>query len=171
MSTRRLFQPALLAIIALSLAGCLNTSSEATFIDGRQLNPCSAGSYLVCKGNAAGCILDDRFYLSGTFPGERKFLVTTPQGDWKIQISVFLMERLSPGTETIVSWYEPGCTDEYVWRLSEDKLAGDLFERAGRDQTFEVEHPVVEAGDHLVTVWSDAVARYHLRATVLKQDN
>ena len=79
--------------------------------------------------------------------------------------------RLSPGTETEVTWFEPGCTDEYKYKLSKSAISGDLFEQAGRSQVFEVEQNVVEPGDHLVTVWSDAVCRYLLRVEVLLQDN
>jgi hypothetical protein len=77
--------------------------------------------------------------------------------------------RLAPGKETEIHWYEPGCTDEYLYKLSENKLEGDLFEQAGRDQVFSVAHPVIEAGDHLVTIYSDATCRYLLRVDVNRQ--
>jgi len=153
----------------LPLPGCLQGTSEATFIGGRDEDLCN-GVYHQCKGQTAGCVLDNDHYISGTFPGERKFLVETTQGDWKIVVLLFLAERLAPGTETEVRWYEPGCTDEYLFKLSKTKTAGDLFQQAGRDQVFEVEHPVIEAGDHLISVWSDAVCRYDLRIEVHKQD-
>jgi hypothetical protein len=158
----------LLASLSL-LAGCLEMTSEATFIDDRQEDLCN-GVFHQCKGQTAGCILDEKHYIAGTFPGERKFLVETTQGDWIVRVKLYLAERLSPGTETEVRWYEPGCTDEYKYQLSKHKLQGDLFEQAGRDQVFEVEQAVVEAGDHLISVWSDAVCRYDLRIEIIKQD-
>jgi hypothetical protein len=160
---------ALLVALVVGSVGCLDATSEATFIGGRDEDLCE-GVFHQCKGQTAGCLLDEQHYFTGTFPGERKVLVETTQGDWKIRVLLFLAERLSPGTETEVRWYEPGCTDEYKYQLSKDKLAGDLFEQAGRDQVFTVEHPVIEAGDHLVSVWSDAVCRFDLRIEIRKQD-
>ena len=131
-----------LPALALVASGCLEQTSEATFIGGADEEPCN-GVYLECKGQAAGCVLDEEHYIGGSFPGEVKFLVETPQGDWKIVVRLFLAERLSPGTETEVRWNEPGCTDEYRYRLSEHKELGDLFEQAGRDQVFEVDRFMV----------------------------
>ena len=127
------------------------------------------GVFPVCKGKFAGCAFDQDHYLQGTFPGSRKFLVETTHGDWVIKILIFLENRLSPGTETEIGWFEPGCTEEYRYQLSKNKIAGDLFEQAGRKQVFEVERAVVEAGDHLVEVYSDATCRYDLRVEILKQ--
>lgn len=168
-SLPRLFVTLLALLLGGAELGCLGTTSEATFIGGRQEDLCN-GVYHQCKGQTAGCILDEDHYIRGTFPGERKFLVETTTGDWKIKVLVFFAERLSPGTETEIRWYEPGCTDEYRYQLSKDQLAGDLFEQAGRDQVFEKENDVVEAGDHLVSIWSDSVTRYALRVEVLKQE-
>ena len=160
-----------LTLLCASLgAGCLGTTSEASFIGTREVDLCS-GSYYMCFGEVAGCKLDENYYLEGSFPGERKFTIETRSGDWKIRVLLFLKDpRLSPGTETEVTWYEPGCKDEYKYKLSKEKIAGDLFEQAGRDQVFEVEQNVTMPGDHLITVWSDAVVRYLLRVEILLQD-
>jgi len=158
-----------LAVVVLALTGCLQMTSEATFTGDRTEDLCN-GVFHQCKGQTAGCILDDAHFVRGTFPGERKLLVETTEGDWNIRILLFLAERLSPGTETEVRWYEPGCTDEYKFQISKNKLAGDLFEQAGRDQVFEVESAVIESGDHLVSIWSDATCRYALRIEVVKQE-
>jgi hypothetical protein len=151
-------------------ADSVPATPEAAYLGDRKADPCN-GVQAVCKGQTAGCTLDEKHYIEGTFPGERKLLVQTTQGDWKIRVLLFLKEQLSPGTETEISWYEPGCTDEYRWKLSDHSIQGDLFEQAGQDQIFEVEHAVVESGDHLVTVWSDAVCRYYLRIEVLPQNS
>jgi len=138
---------------------------DAGFIGNRSEDLC-AGVLTVCKGMTAGCILDDKHYIKGTFPGERKFLVSAASGK-KIRVLILLQNKLSPGTETEVSWFEPGCTDEYKYSLSKSGGGQDLFQAAGADDIFEVEHPVVDNGDHLVSVWSDAVAEYLLRVEVL----
>ncbi len=148
--------------------GCLNATSEATFIGGRDVDLCE-GVWNVCKGHTAGCILDEDHYIEGAFPGMRKFLVETTRGDWKIKVMLFLKDRLAPGNETEIRWYEPGCTDEYEYKLSKNKMAGDLFEQAGPSQMFEEEHAVIEPGDHLVSVWSDATCRYDLKIEINRQ--
>jgi hypothetical protein len=144
------------------LSGCLGATSEDYFIRGRVENPCT-GVWHACKGQTAGCVLDEEHYVRGTFPGQRKFIVVTPDGAWKIEVKLFLEDRLAPGTETEVHWFEPGCTDEYTYRLTEEKATTDLFELSGRDQVLEVQHSVHEGGDHLISVWSDATCRYDLR--------
>jgi hypothetical protein len=152
-----------------ALGGCLNATSEATFIGGRDQMLCD-GVWPVCKGKFAGCLFDQEHYLQGTFPGTRKFLVETIPGDWVIMVKLFLEDRLAPGTETEVQWYEPGCADEYRYQLSKNLVAGNLFEQAGRSQVFSVERAVVEAGDHLVEVYSDATCRYDLRVEIHKKE-
>jgi len=151
------------------LFGCIDATSEATFIGGRSEKICDA-VYPVCKGKVAGCTLDENYYLTGTFPGTRKFLVETPQGDWMLRVLLFLENRLSPGTETEIIWYEPGCADSYPYQISKDKLAGDLFQQAGNTQVFAKERPITEAGDHLVEVYSDSTCRYDLRIEVVKRE-
>lgn len=143
-------------------------SPEVRFIGGRTPIACG-GVYPQCKGLSAGCRLQDDQYIESQFPGGRKVLVNTPQGDWKIRVLLFLdpeSEPRSPGTETDVFWYEPGCADVYHYQLSRDRFAGDLFEKAGSNNVFEVEEGVVENGDHLVEISSDARVRYLLRVEV-----
>lgn len=159
-----------LVVLGASLAGgCLQGTSEATFLEDRKEILCE-GVWPVCSGKFAGCLLDEDHYITGTFPGGRKFLVETTPGDWVIRVLFFLEDRLAPGTETEVSWYEPGCSEEYRYQLSKDQYGGDLFEQAGPDQVFEVEHTVVDPGDHLIEIYSDATCRYDLRVELEKQD-
>ena len=153
----------------LAASGCLDMTSEATFIGGRSEVICD-GTWPVCKGKYAGCVLEEERYLTGTFPGTRKFIVRTIPGDYSIRVMLFLNVRLSPGTETEILWYEPGCAEEYRYQISQDKLAGDLFEQAGRSQVFAKERSVVDSGDHLVEVYSDATCRYDLRMALVKKE-
>ncbi|MCK5796747.1 MAG: hypothetical protein KAI47_06180 [Deltaproteobacteria bacterium] len=161
-----LLAPAILA------AGCFPGTSKAAFIAGADELRCS-GVYPVCQGQVAGCMLDNGHYLAGVFPGSRKFLVETPHGDWKIRVKLFLDPTVGPrfpGTDLEIAWFEPGCTDQYDFKLSKDNTtAGDLFERAGRDNVFSTEHSIVDPGDHLVTIFSDATTRYILKVELLKE--
>ena len=133
-------------------------AGDAGFTGNRSLSPCSE-LISPCKGMVAGCILDDKHYIEGSFPGSRKFMVTAAAGK-KIRVLILLLNKLSPGSWTEVSWYEPGCTDEYKHSVK------NLFSAAGADSVFEAEHGVVKNGDHLVTVFSDAVVKYLLRVEV-----
>lgn len=148
-------------------SGCfLPATSEQSFKSGANLDPCDQ-VIPICKGYSAGCVLTDDRYLEGNFPGRIQFLVETIPGDWIIRVSFFFAERRSPGTDTTVDWFEPGCTDQYRYQESKDRLSGDLFEKAGRDQVFEVEQGIAEYGDHLIEINSDATARYVIRTEVV----
>lgn len=155
----------------LATQGCLPATSRDAFVGDATEIKCD-GVWNVCLGQVAGCLLDENHYVTGAFPGSRKVLVETPPGDWKIRVKLFLDPEVTPrypGTETEISWYEPGCADQYRYQMSSDtSTTGDFFERAGRDNVFEVEHDVVESGDHLVTVYSDATTRYAIKVKVLK---
>ncbi|MCA9671137.1 MAG: hypothetical protein KC503_36315 [Myxococcales bacterium] len=155
-------------------SGCIPTSNEAAFTGDRSEIPCGSGAYPVCRGAYAGCILEENNYIRGTFPGSRKFLVTTKPGDWTIRILIFLDQQRAPGDLFEVNWFEPGCTDQYRYKLSDNSGTGgervDIFEKAGRDKVFEVEQPVVESGDHLVEIFADATARFVVRAVVVKTE-
>ncbi|MBK8480472.1 MAG: hypothetical protein IPL40_04785 [Proteobacteria bacterium] len=132
--------------------GCLPTTSEAAFTGGRGKKLCQ-GVYQTCLGKRAGCTLDEGSYLEGVFPGGQSVLVETAPGDWTIKVVLFLAPDgtgRSPGFETEVNWYEPGCTDQYRYQLSREIGAQDLFQRAGADNVFSVEETVIEPGDHLV---------------------
>ncbi|MFH1131912.1 MAG: hypothetical protein V1754_11295 [Pseudomonadota bacterium] len=160
----------LLAVVGLAFSGCLPGTSETAFLGGRAETNCS-GTYPVCKGKFAGCRLDDQHFVTGNFPGSRKLLVETAPGDWIIRVKIFLSDQLSPGTETEVSWYEPGCADQYRYQLTKEAFADDLFEKAGRDQVFEVEQGMAQPGDHLIEVYSDSTCRYALRIEAIRQEN
>jgi len=162
-----------MALVAglLATQGCLPATSKEAFVGDAVELKCD-GVWNVCLGQVAGCLLDEDHYISGTFPGSRKVLVTTPEGDWKIRVEIFLDPDVTPrfpGTETEISWFEPGCADQYRYQMSLDNTSsGDFFERAGRDNVFVVERDVEEFGDHLVTIYSDAITRYAVKTMVLK---
>lgn len=168
-------RPTALLLIAAALllgnTGCFPGTSEAAFVGDATEIRCD-NTIPHCLGLSAGCELREDQYLTGTFPGSRKFSVESPPGDWRIRVRLFLDPNVTPrfpGTDLEISWYEPGCADQYRFQLIKDNTtAGDLFERAGRDNVFEVEKSVVEPGDHLVTVFSDATTRYVLRVQLVK---
>ncbi len=169
---QRLLLSTLVVCCASLAAACFPATSKAAFIGDAEELRCG-GVYPVCQGQFAGCNLDEGHYVEGAFPGSRKVIVETPAGDWKIKVKLFLDPEVTPrfpGTEIEVSWFEPGCADQYRFLLSKDNTtAGDLFERAGRDNVFETQHSVIERGDHLVSVFSDATTRYVLKIALIQE--
>ena len=139
--------------LLLALAGC---TAEDVFIGDRALDPCD-GSWPVCTFRA-GCNLNEREYLEGAFPGSRRFIVET-DGEATIRVTVLFRNEISPGADTEIHWYEPGCFERYSYRSE----GADLFREAGSSGLLEKERAVYRPGDHLIEVFSDAVAGYLLR--------
>lgn len=156
-----------MAIFGLSiiLTACNLGTPEAVFRGDREKMFCD-GVFPQCQGKSGNCILDEYHYLTGNFPGTRRFIVETLPGDWVIKVLLFLDDRQYPGTETEIIWNEPGCKDQYRYLLSKDTEIGDLFQQAGAEQVFAKERPVVEAGDHLIEIYSDSTTRYDLRVEI-----
>ena len=153
MNTLRL----LLLLIALPLAGCL--SAEETFI-GAGLPILCDDAYYICNVTA-GCILDEDHYLEGVFPGTRRvvFVASVPEQD--VRVRFYLKEMEAPGTELMVRIFEPSCTMGTA-NSSASLTDVDLFEEAGDDRTIIFELSVLDDGEHLVEIFSDASATYLL---------
>ena len=149
---------ATVAAAATATAGC---SAEELFIGDRALDTCD-GNWPVCSFRA-GCTLDEREYLEGRFPGSRHFIVETP-GRAVIRVTAMFFAQVSPGADTEVHWYEPGCFERYSYTSE----GTDLFREAGNTGVLEKEHTVFREGDHLVEVFSDAVAEYLLKVDVVE---
>ena len=67
----------------------------------------------------------------------------------------------APGTELLVQMFEPNCTMGTA--NSRAVLTDvDLFEEAGDDRTIIFELSVLDDGEHLVEIFSDASATYLL---------
>jgi hypothetical protein len=153
------------AVSDLALQGDGLSAGKATFIGDRTEELCQS-TLPVCKGQTAGCMLDQQHYLQGTFPGGRKVLLETTSSGVTIRVMLLLEDKLSPGTETEVTWFGPGCSDLYTYKLSRDPQTSDLFKRAGAASVLTVEQEVEEEGDHLISVWSDAACKYVMRVDV-----
>jgi hypothetical protein len=168
----RYIGPLLLPIAAVFASACLPATSKDAFIGGRDLIVCE-GVFPLCRGKRASCRLDEESYIEGSFPGARQFMVETPDGNWNVRISLFLdpdVQPRSPGTDTDIYWYEPGCNTVHHFQLSVDEGNDDLFQEAGRDNVFEAEQVLRKTGDHLIEIASDSRTQYLLRADLLPID-
>ena len=145
------------ACLALVVGGC---SAEEVFIGDRKLDECD-GNWPVCTFRA-GCNLNTREYIEGVFPGSRRFIVET-EGRADIRVTMLFLSQVSPGADTEIHWYEPGCFERYSYTSE----GADLFREAGSSGIFEKQRTVFRTGDHLIEVFSDAVAEFLLKIEVV----
>jgi hypothetical protein len=134
-------------------------SAEDAFIGDRLLSLCNE-AYWICDV-PAGCVLDEKHYVEGVFPGVRRVVVVTEKEDVDVQVRLFLSKMDAPGTELLVQLYEPDCTVNPD--LGQAHLLDvDLFDKAGDDRTLLFDLNVVQIGEHLLEIYSDASMEYLL---------
>ena len=143
-------------VVGLSACG---VGPESNFTLGLDLDACDQ-TFSFC-GAPAGCILTPDDYIEGAFPGTRQFIVPT-LAEAVITVDIFFQTQVATGLDTEVRWSEPGCFDTYQYRSN----GRDIFLEAGNDRILSVSQQVFLEGDHLVEVFSDAVADYLLRVRV-----
>jgi hypothetical protein len=140
------------------LAGSCKSGEEA-FIGDRLLSLCNE-AYWICDV-PAGCVLDEKHYVEGVFPGVRRVVVVTKKQDQDVQVRLYLDVMESPGTELLVQLYEPDCTLNPD--LGQAHLVDvDLFEKAGDDRTLLFDLTALQQGEHLLEIYSDANMDYLL---------
>jgi hypothetical protein len=149
----------LLTLLALTV-GC-NVGSEATFIGTSQLDTC-VDEIPVCNTTAQCVMKEEDSYIEGEFPGQRAFIVPT-EGEAIIRVRIFWRERLGPGADTEIIWYEPACVQDYNY----ESQGADVFADSNDEYVFTKEQRVFRAGEHLLELRSDATAKYLLRTEVL----
>ena len=147
-----------LTLAAAACSAC-GVGPESNFTLGLDLERCDS-TFPVCQ-TTAGCILTPEEYLEGQFPGAREFIVPS-RAEAVITVDIFFRTQQSVGLDTEVLWSEPGCFDSYQYRSD----GRDIFTEAGNDRILSVSQQVFLEGDHLVQVFSDAVAEYLIRVRV-----
>ncbi len=145
-------------VLLLLLAGC-GLGAEDNFTLGLDEDRCD-GTFPICQ-TTAGCVMGSNKYLKGRFPGSRQFIVPAPE-EAVITVRIFFATQVATGVDTEILWHEPGCFDTYQY-LSE---GSDIFLAAGNDQVFEQSKQVFLDGDHLIEVFSDAIAEYAITVDV-----
>lgn len=150
------------ALLGVALAGC-GAGSLGNFTDGATLERCD-DTFPVCE-TTAGCVLGEGRYIEGRFPGQRQVIVSAPAGG-VISVQIFFLDQTAAGVDTEIRWHEPGCFDTYRWS-SEGQ---DIFILAGDSRVLEESQQVVESGDHLVEVFSDAVLDYLMKVEVTAEE-
>ncbi|RMG20136.1 MAG: hypothetical protein D6729_03550 [Deltaproteobacteria bacterium] len=149
---------ALLLLAAIALGGCF--SDEQIFAGGRIEDLCN-GVVPQCRLQA-GCVLDEAHFVRGRFPGEQRVVVRTERVDATLVVRLLLTKMIFPGTELLVEGFSPDCGNSDLEQL----VDVDLFEYAGDDRILEFHLEMGEAGDHLLSVYSDMDAEYLMTVTV-----
>lgn len=117
-------------------------------------------AYPVCD-LTAGCVLDDAHYLSGSFPGTRRFLVELDEEGTELTLTLLARELIAPGSELLVRMYEPDCTvDTQDGQVHLQDV--DLFEEVGDDRLIELQLIGSDSGEHMLELYSDASFSYLL---------
>ncbi len=93
-------------------------------------------------------------------------MIVETDGRADIRVTMLFLSQVSPGADTEIHWYEPGCFERYSYTSE----GADLFREAGNSGIFEKQRTVFRAGDHLIEVFSDAVADFLLKVDVLEAD-
>ena len=150
----------LLALVLLLLGSC--PDPEQLFVEGRLPDRCDA-SWPVCT-TTAGCVMSASSYLTGKFPGTRRFIVRT-DGPRSLSLVLYLKNQAATGQETRIVFYEAGCGTQAVATVS----GKDLFKEADADSTFRRQKDVFKKGDHLIEITSDATTEYLLRVEQKEQ--
>lgn len=147
-------------LLATVVSAC-GLSAQDNFTRGLSKDRCD-GTYPICA-STAGCVMGEKRYLEGSFPGGREVIVPAP-ADSIIVARLFFTSQVAHGQDTRILISEPGCIDTYEW-ASEGR---DIFLEAGSNRTIEVRQEVFLDGDHLLEVASDAVADYIVQVDVIK---
>lgn len=119
------------------------------------------GEWPACR-TTVGCIIGDRSYVQGRFPGSNKVLVQLFEPS-TVTISFFLSEIAGTGEETRISFYEAECRSRVRQVLTGRALVGEAENRGWVSR----EADLSDVGDHLIEFESDARARYFMKVDVL----
>jgi hypothetical protein len=145
-----------LLVLFASCAGLVND-----FTKGRSLDPCSGSNYPLCD-SVASCILDNTNFLRGHFPGDERQLVRTT-GPATVQLHFLLENVSSAGQQTLLTWYEPGCSSPFQLVVLGTVFVGEA-EQTGE---FVRSYDLLAAGDHQITYQSDANADYYFKVEII----
>jgi hypothetical protein len=143
--------------VLLPLVGC--QTPESAFVGDRLQDLCD-GAYYICNV-PAGCVLDEKHYVEGRFPGAQRVVLATDKSEVPVQVRIFFSAMEAPGTELLVQLYEPDCIIDKQ-HGSDSIENADIFEKAGDDATLIFDLKAQEEGEHLLEVYSDTSADFLL---------
>jgi hypothetical protein len=145
-------------VLSVSLSSCGGVQEQ--FIGSRILDACD-GQWNVCS-TTTGCILGDRSYVAGRFPGKNQVLVTLFEPS-QVTVGFFLSETSGAGLQTVVNFYEGSCASRKRVAVTGSAFVGEAQQVGYVTRSADLS----STGDHLVEVESDARTRYLLKIDVL----
>ncbi len=137
---------------------CGNVTEQ--FIGTRVLDVCD-GTWPVCD-NTVGCLLGDRSYLTGRFPGKNRLAIRLVEPS-KVTVSLLLTETQASGDQAVFNFYEDRCRARI-----RTEIAGKTFITENEQIGFvERSAELTGEGDHLIEFESDSKARYTAKVDVV----
>lgn len=153
-----------LVLLVATVAAC-DPGSEDAFTQGRAYDSC-VQSINACPGQTATCVLDDKRFARTQFPGSINFMVEADP-DSQIEVLIYLSDQRDAGFSTRIYWYEPGCSDVYVY----DSAGRDLFEEAEETHIIQKKEKIYEGGEHLIEINSDMQAKVVIAVNVIEPES
>ena len=147
-----------LVVLLVSVPAC--GSIQEQFLGTRVKDRCD-GEWPVCR-TTVGCIVGDRSYVEGRFPGSNRLAVQLFEPS-TVTLSFVLTEVAGTGDETRINFYETECQSRVRRTLSGRALVGEAESRGWVSR----EADLSDVGDHLIEFESDARARYLVKVDVL----
>lgn len=145
-------------VVAFLFVGCGGVREE--FVGARLQDECT-GVWNVCD-TTVGCLLADRSFVEGRFPGSTKVAVRLFEPS-QVTLSVLLFELAGAGEETAFNFSELSCGARTRLPVAGRALVAEN-EKAGWVSR---SADLTGVGDHLLELESDARARYLLKVDVL----
>lgn len=146
-----------LAAVAL-LSGCQGIREQ--FLGPRIADDCD-GSWNVCA-TTVGCILGDRSYVEGRFPGSQRVAIKLFEPS-EVTVGLQLFDTAGSGEETVINFFETQCASRVRVPLTGRALFGENEKLGWVSRSAELSG----IGDHLIEVTSDARTRYLFKIDVL----
>lgn len=144
--------------VALLTAGCGSVREQ--FIGVRIADDCN-GEWPMCS-TTVGCLLGDRSYVEGRFPGQNKVGIRLEEPS-EVTVGLYLFETSGAGENTVLNFFEPSCSSRVRVELQGRALVGENEKLGWVSRKAELSG----VGDHLIEVESDARTRYLMKIDVL----
>lgn len=146
------------AFLVVATTGCGGIREQ--FVGTRVQDKCD-GEWPVCR-TTVGCIVGDKSYVEGRFPGQNKLSVQLFEPS-TVTLSFLLSEIAGTGEEMRISFYETECRSRIRRTLTGRALVGEAESRGWMFR----EADLSDVGDHLIEFEADARAKYLVKVDVV----
>ena len=149
--------PFLFGLLFVLAEGC---GAKQQFIEGRVLDTCDR-NWPICD-QVAGCLLGGQSYIEGRLPGTTRLSVQLAEPS-TVRVHIFLDSVTAAGQETALSFYETGCINRTRQSVTGQAFVGE----SSQIGEFIREADLSAVGDHLISLTSDAEARFTLKLDII----